>query len=152
METLRGDGTEIELVENGLPFVTTLTQGQKTGWFYDQRDSRALLASLVSQFEEPKVFDGYCYAGGFAIAMATQGAQVTAVDRSGPALELAQQSAAMNEVELNCIKADVFNVLERPLKTKRLTIWSIWIRPLLPNPKVVAPRSAWLPKVNSHGR
>ena len=119
VETLRGDGTEIELVENGLPFVTTLTQGQKTGWFYDQRDSRALLASLVSQFEEPKVFDGYCYAGGFAIAMATQGAQVTAVDRSGPALELAQQSATMNEVELNCIKADVFNVLERALCSKQ---------------------------------
>ena len=118
VETLRGDGTEIELVENGLPFVTTLTQGQKTGWFYDQRDSRALLASLVSQFEEPKVLDGYCYAGGFAIAMATQGAQVTAVDRSGPALELAQQSAAMNEVELNCIKADVFNVLERAAQNK----------------------------------
>ena len=135
METLRGDGTEIELVENGLPFVTTLTQGQKTGWFYDQRDSRALLASLVSQFEEPKVFDGYCYAGGFAIAMATQGAQVTAVDRSGPALELAQQSAAMNEVELNCIKADVFNVLERAAQNKEAYDLVNLIRPLLPNPK-----------------
>lgn len=118
IETLRGDGESIELIENGLSFVTTLTQGQKTGWFYDQRDSRALLASLVSQFESPKVFDGYTYAGGFAIAMATQGAEVTAVDRSGPALDLAKQSADINEVGINWIKADVFNVLERAAQNK----------------------------------
>lgn len=118
IEVLKGDGENIELVENGLSFMTTLTQGQKTGWFYDQRDSRALLASLVSQFEEPKCFDGYTYAGGFAIAMATQGATVTAVDRSGPALELAQQSADMNDVSIEWIKADVFNVLERAAQNK----------------------------------
>jgi len=118
IEVLRGDGEQVELVENGLSFVTTLTQGQKTGWFYDQRDSRALLASLVSQFEAPSVFDGYTYAGGFAIAMATQGATVTGVDRSGPALELAAQSADMNDVSINWIKADVFNVLERAAQNK----------------------------------
>ncbi|WP_170272510.1 class I SAM-dependent rRNA methyltransferase [Litorivicinus lipolyticus] len=113
VETLRGDGEAITLEENGLRFVTTLTSGQKTGWFYDQRDARALLAGLIERFESPTVFDGYCYAGGFSVAMAAMGARVTGVDRSAPALELAEQSAGLNDVSIEWIKADVFNVLER---------------------------------------
>lgn len=119
VETVRGDADEVLLNENGLTFGTSLVEGQKTGWFFDQRDNRALLAGLVSQFENPAVLDGYCYAGGFAIAMAAAGGNVTAVDRSGPAIDWVAKNADMNDVSIEGIKADVFNALERFASDKR---------------------------------
>ncbi len=102
-----------EVYEYGAPYYADLREGQKTGWFYDQRDNRALVARMAAG---ARVLDGYAYIGGFGISCARAGArEVTILDRSALSLELAQQSAKRNGVENICkfTKADVFTELER---------------------------------------
>lgn len=101
----------VELEENGARFLADLAEGQKTGWFYDQRDNRASVAALA---RGRRVIDFYSYAGGFAIQAAKAGAtSVIAVDRSQPALDLAARSAALNGVAIETARADVFAEMER---------------------------------------
>lgn len=107
------DPGSVALTENNCQFRVNLLDGQKTGWFYDHRDNRAFMARLA---RDKNVLDLYCYAGAFTIPAARAGAQkVVALDRSAPALELAQQSAVLNDVAGRCdfVKADVFDWLER---------------------------------------
>ena len=102
----------VELVENGARFRIDPLEGQKTGWFYDQRDSRAFVARFA---KGAKVLDAYCYGGGFGIAAAIAGAaSVTLLDRSAGALEAANRSAALNEVADRCItrQQEVFEALD----------------------------------------
>ena len=54
----------VTLDENGVAFSGRCLGGQKTGWFYDQRDNRGFIARLA---EEARVLDLYCYSGGFAV-------------------------------------------------------------------------------------
>ncbi len=114
VETVRGDAAEpVELVENGVRFLADLAGGQKTGWFYDQRDNRRFMASLC---RDARVLDVYSHTGGFAIQAAAAGADsVTAVDKSAAALALAEQAARLNGCEGRCgfAKADAFNEMER---------------------------------------
>ncbi len=108
-----------ELTENNLRFLADAREGQKTGWFYDQRDNRAAVAELV---EGARVLDLYCYAGGFALACAAGGARaVVAIDRSEPALALAKQAADLNGLSDRCTfrKADAFEELERLAESRR---------------------------------
>ena len=85
-----------DLVENGVRFLADLAGGQKTGWFYDQRENRAAVAHLAAG---ARVLDVYSYTGGFALQCAAAGAAaVVAVDRSQPALDLAAKAAALNGV------------------------------------------------------
>jgi 23S rRNA (cytosine1962-C5)-methyltransferase len=108
----------VELVENGARFKVDPLGGQKTGWFYDQRDNRRFMGGLASG---GRVLDLYCFGGGFAIAAALGGAtQILAVDRSEPALTLAQASADANGVGEKCrfARGDAFAELER-LATER---------------------------------
>jgi 23S rRNA (cytosine1962-C5)-methyltransferase len=103
----------VPLTENGRRFFADLAEGQKTGWFYDQRDNRAAVASLA---EGRRVLDLYTYAGGFAVLAACAGAsEVVAVDRSERALALAEQAAQANGVAQRCrfVKAEAFAELER---------------------------------------
>src|SRR3954469_24546932 len=87
----------IELLENGAKFVADLSEGQKTGWFYDQRDNRRFMAGLS---KDATVLDVYSYSGGFGVLAATQGAKaVTCIDRSATALEAAKQAAKLNGVD-----------------------------------------------------
>jgi 23S rRNA (cytosine1962-C5)-methyltransferase len=102
----------VELVENGARFRIDPLGGQKTGWFYDQRDNRAFVAQLAAG---ARVYDGYAFAGGFAVQAARAGATaVTAVDRSRDALDLAAAAAALNGVgdRVTTHKADVFGDLQ----------------------------------------
>jgi 23S rRNA (cytosine1962-C5)-methyltransferase len=86
----------VELLENGVRFLADLGAGQKTGWFYDQRENRAAVAALAAGV---RVLDLYCYSGGFAVQAAAAGATgAVAVDRSQPALDLAARAAALNGV------------------------------------------------------
>src|SRR5262249_6858202 len=90
----------IEVKENGAILFADLSEGQKTGWFYDQRDNRAAAARVAGG---RNVLDLYCYGGGFAVAAARTGAtSVLAVDRSAPALELAAAAAKRNSVDGVC--------------------------------------------------
>jgi 23S rRNA (cytosine1962-C5)-methyltransferase len=114
VETVKGDVSEpIELNEYGVRFLADLGGGQKTGWFYDQRDNRHFMASLS---RGARILDVYSHTGGFAIHAASTGAaSVTAVDRSAPALALAERSADLNGCADRCsfVKADAFNEMER---------------------------------------
>ncbi len=102
-----------EVFEYGAPYLADLREGQKTGWFYDQRDNRALVARLAAG---ARVLDAYAYIGGFGISCARAGARdIVILDRSALALDLAAQSAKRNNVEAVCnfTRAEVFPELER---------------------------------------
>jgi 23S rRNA (cytosine1962-C5)-methyltransferase len=102
----------IELDENGARFMADLAGGQKTGWFYDQRDNRRFMASLA---REARVLDVYSYSGGFGVLAAKQGAKaVTCIDRSRPALDAAREAARLNGVEgtVTFEKMEAFDALE----------------------------------------
>lgn len=99
-----------ELIENGARYLADLRDGQKTGWFYDQRENRALAARLTAGLGGGRVLDAYSYTGGFAIQAALAGAdEVVAVDSSQAALDLAAEAAALNGVGGRCrfVKAEV---------------------------------------------
>jgi len=110
----KGDAAlPIELVENDAKFVADLSGGQKTGWFYDQRDNRRFMAGLA---KDASVLDLYSYSGGFGVLAATRGAKsVVCVDRSQPALEVAKAAAALNGVDkiVSFEKSEVFESLEK---------------------------------------
>ncbi|MDE2514379.1 MAG: class I SAM-dependent rRNA methyltransferase [Alphaproteobacteria bacterium] len=103
----------VALVENGARFFADPLGGQKTGWFFDQRENRRTVAALA---KDCRVLDAYCFAGGFAVTAAHAGARaVLAVDRSEAALALAARAAAENGVEARCrfMRAEAFAELER---------------------------------------
>ena len=103
----------VELVENGMRGLADPREGQKTGWFFDQRDNRRFVAGLCAG---ARVLDVYCYTGGFAVQAAMGGADaVLALDRSEPALALAAQAAELNGVGERCRfqRADVFGEVSR---------------------------------------
>ncbi len=106
----------LALVENGARYLADPAEGQKTGWFYDQRDNRALAAHLAGGLADARVLDAYSFTGGFAIQAALAGAaEVVAVDRSQPALDLAAMAAEQNGIAGRCrfVRAEVFADLAR---------------------------------------
>lgn len=92
VKALKGTPPErAEVLEGGIRFQFSLAGGQKTGWFYDQRENRLALARLC---KGARVLDVYCYAGGFGVAAAAAGAEeVALLDASEPALEQALDNA-----------------------------------------------------------
>lgn len=103
--------SRIAIEENGARYFGDLQGGQKTGWYYDQRDHRAFMARLA---KSKSFLDAYCYAGGFAVLAAKNGATETVgIDSSAPALSLAEEAATANHVSCSFVKADVFEQLER---------------------------------------
>lgn len=96
-EVIAAHGTppsEVELVENGVRMLAPLYDGQKTGWFYDQRPNRAELGRFV---QGKRVLDVFSYVGSFAVQAAVAGAkEVWAVDASRFALEMAEKNAQLN--------------------------------------------------------
>jgi len=115
VKIVRGTGGgPVEVRENGLTYFADLHGGQKTGWYFDQRDNRALVARYAR--DAANVLDLYCNAGGFALLAARAGTRsVTGVDSSEAALEIATKSAAHNDLATKCRfhRADVFEDLER---------------------------------------
>ena len=109
----------VAVEENELSFFADPMAGQKTGWFFDQRDNRAFIAGLARN--AASVLDLYSYAGGFAVAAAKAGAKkVLAVDSSAPALTLAKRAAEANGVADRCEfrRQDAFEALDE-LATQR---------------------------------
>ena len=88
---LHGSEARARVEEGGLAFEVDLLSGQKTGWFFDQRENRARVAALAPG---ATMLDAFCHTGGFGLLAARAGAeQVTLLDRSQPALDLAMASA-----------------------------------------------------------
>ena len=107
----RGDraAARCAIVEHGLTFHVDVEQGQKTGFFLDQRDNRQRVRALAMGRE---VLDGFCYTGGFALAALAGGAKrVVALDSSVPALAVARENLAANPLDaarVEFAEADVF--------------------------------------------
>lgn len=95
---LRGEGpTEITIAEHAWKFALDIAGGHKTGFYLDQRDSRARFADWVARLGAQRVLNCYCYTGGFTVAALAGGAtEVTSIDSSGPALERARANVALN--------------------------------------------------------
>jgi 23S rRNA (cytosine1962-C5)-methyltransferase len=111
VKTVKGEGHRIAVEENGARYIADLAEGQKTGWYYDQRDNRAFIAGFA---KGKTVLDAYSYTGGFGILAAKAGAEeVVCLDSSAPALAIAEESARANGVKIQAVKADVFEELER---------------------------------------
>src|SRR5258708_1845212 len=86
--------TETIAIENGIKIKIDFEHGQKTGYFLDQRDNRALAGSIASG---ARVLDAFCYQGGFSLAaIAGAASKVVAVDTSARALEIARQNLELN--------------------------------------------------------
>ncbi|MBN2529623.1 MAG: class I SAM-dependent rRNA methyltransferase [Deltaproteobacteria bacterium] len=109
---------QIEIFENGLSYVVDVTTGQKTGYFFDQRQNRLLLRNYVAG---KAVCDCFSYSGGFATnALKADAARVDVVDISSSAVEWAKQNISRNfegdhRTEFVC--ADVFRFLRETPKT-----------------------------------
>ncbi|MBQ5972644.1 MAG: class I SAM-dependent rRNA methyltransferase [Oscillospiraceae bacterium] len=103
-----GDGT-VRIRENGLLYDVDYINGQKTGFFLDQKYNRAAAAKLA---RGRRVLDCFTHTGAFALNAAAGGAErVTAVDVSDEALDRARANAALNGLAVDFQKADVFELL-----------------------------------------
>ncbi|MEQ1637640.1 MAG: class I SAM-dependent rRNA methyltransferase [Methylococcales bacterium] len=99
--------------ENHARYTIDIINGQKTGWFFDHRNSRQQLANLA---RNKRVLDLFCYTGAWGIPAALNGAaEVVCVDASESALALAFDNAKLNQVEdrMQFIHSDVFEFLKQ---------------------------------------
>ncbi len=101
---------DLTMTENGLRLFVNLAEGQKTGYYLDQRDNRAAVARLCPG---RRVLDAFCYSGGFGLAAARAGAaEVLGIDASPAALDLARRNAAANALtNITFDGGDVFRYL-----------------------------------------
>jgi 23S rRNA (cytosine1962-C5)-methyltransferase len=113
MEVLSGGVSgPVEVPMNGAIYLADLTQGQKTGLFYDQRPNHAFAQRLT---QGARVLDVFSHVGGFGLAALAAGAvQATCVDASAAALELAEGGARAMGAEARLVtrKGDAFTQME----------------------------------------
>jgi 23S rRNA (cytosine1962-C5)-methyltransferase len=109
---LQSDKHSTIITMNGVQFHHDALAGQKTGAFLDQRENYAAAAASA----HGDALDVFCYQGGFALHFAARCTSVTAVDSSRPALEIADQNAALNRrenhPEIEWIEANAFDLLK----------------------------------------
>jgi 23S rRNA (cytosine1962-C5)-methyltransferase len=110
---LQGEKTSTIFQMNGVQFHLDALEGQKTGAFLDQRENYAAAA----RYGQGEALDVFCYQGGFALHLAPHCSQVTAVDSSRPALEVADTNVELNRslldgIEIEWIEANAFDLLK----------------------------------------
>jgi 23S rRNA (cytosine1962-C5)-methyltransferase len=114
---LHGDKTSTTFTMNGVKFHYDALEGQKTGAFLDQRENY----SAAANYAHGEALDVFCYQGGFALHLAPKCSHVTGVDSSRPALEVADENAALNKKlierglkknEIEWIEANAFDLLK----------------------------------------
>src|SRR5580692_697833 len=110
---LQGEQKTTVFSMNGVRFHYEAFEGQKTGAFLDQRENYAAAA----QYARGEALDVFCYQGGFALHLAERCSHVTGIDSSRPALEVADQNAALNrrgenQPEIEWIEANAFDLLK----------------------------------------
>jgi 23S rRNA (cytosine1962-C5)-methyltransferase len=110
----------VRFVENGLQFGANLVEGQKTGFFFDQRDNRARIGDLA---KGRSVLNLFAYTGGFSIYAGAKGAtDVTSVDLAKPAMDEARRNWSLNGLPEDAHQtsaSDVFQFLEAARAEKR---------------------------------
>jgi 23S rRNA (cytosine1962-C5)-methyltransferase len=100
----------ITIEENGIHYQVNVLEGQKTGFYLDQRDNRRAVARLAVG---RRVLDAFCYTGGFGLAAMRAGAaSLHGVDVSAAALALARENASLNQLAAEYTCADVFDHLD----------------------------------------
>jgi 23S rRNA (cytosine1962-C5)-methyltransferase len=105
---LQGEKSATTFTMNAVQFRYDALEGQKTGAFLDQRENYAASA----QYAKGEALDVFCYHGGFALHLAPHCSRVTGVDSSRPALEVADQNAALNHRDIEWIEANAFDLLK----------------------------------------
>ena len=104
----------IEVIEHDLRFTVDVAAGQKTGFYLDQRDNRALTETLAAGRD---VLNCFCYTGGFSLYALRGGAKsVLSIDASGDALRIAEGNLARNGLDATraeWTEADVFQALRK---------------------------------------
>lgn len=113
-EYLIGDAVaQTEVLENDNKFVINWEEGQKSGFFLDQRENRKIIGEVVNN---KKVLNAYCYSGGFSIYALQNGAkEVISVDISEKAIALTDKNIAANFTNVNHISvvSDVLDFLKK---------------------------------------
>jgi len=110
---LTGEKTATTFTMNSVQFHFDALEGQKTGAFLDQRENY----DAAAQYAHGEALDVFCYQGGFALHLAPRCSQITGVDSSRPALEVAEQNAALNQKllggkEIEWIEGNAFDLLK----------------------------------------
>jgi 23S rRNA (cytosine1962-C5)-methyltransferase len=109
---LRGEvpAEPVLIDDNGQRFLVNLREGQKTGFYLDQRDNRLAVARLAGG---RRVLDVFCYTGGFGLHAAAGAREVVGIDASAPALALARANAELNgHHNLSFLEGDAFARLD----------------------------------------
>ena len=112
-------GTITEITENGVKYSVDFENGQKTGFFLDQKYNRRAVGRLAAG---KRVLDCFTHTGSFALNAALGDAErVTAVDVSQAAVDMARRNAVLNGLErkMDFLCADVFELLPHLLEEKR---------------------------------
>ncbi len=103
--------TKVEILENGVRYIVDIEDGQKTGFFLDQKDNRASIHKLC---KNARVLDCFTHTGSFALNAGIAGAkEVIGVDASQVGIDQANENARLNHLEdkVSFICADVFELL-----------------------------------------
>lgn len=111
-------GTGVVISENGVKYTVDFENGQKTGFFLDQKYNRLAVARLAPG---KRVLDCFTHTGSFALNCALAGAEhVTAVDVSESAVSLARENARLNGLDgrMDFLAADVFDLLPKLLEER----------------------------------
>ena len=120
VEVAKGEVPDVLWVgQEGFTWPVPIRGGQKTGVFLDQEENRRRVGALSKGCE---VLDAFSYLGGFAFhALAAGAARATLVDASAPALELAAETAARNNLKdrVELVRADAFDTLADFAKSHR---------------------------------
>lgn len=105
----------VVIAEDGIEFLVNLAEGQKTGFYLDQRENRQAVARYASG---RRMLDAFCYTGGFGLRAAKAGAsEVVGVDVSEPALALARKNAERNGfANLRFVPSEVFDYLDQAVR------------------------------------
>jgi len=114
-QALRGQLPQnLSVTENGISIAVDVAAGQKTGFYLDQRDNRALVGELSAGRD---VLNCFCYTGGFSLYALRAGAStVLSIDSSAEALQLAQRNVALNGLDASRVEwqdSDVFDALRK---------------------------------------
>ncbi|XP_071736552.1 uncharacterized protein [Rutidosis leptorrhynchoides] len=150
-EELPGSIETVKVVENGISYVISL-DGQKTGFYADQRENRQFISTISNG---QRVLDMCCYTGGFSLNAARgHASDVTGIDSSSPALELAKQNIILNNnldpERISFLKQDATAFMKNA--ASRNELWDIVILDppkLAPRRKVLQSASGMYRNLNS---
>ncbi|CAN6454490.1 unnamed protein product [Victoria cruziana] len=139
----------IKVKENGIYYTVSL-DGQKTGFYADQRESRTLVSKIS---KDQRVLDLCCYSGGFALSAAFGGAAaVVGIDSSSAAIELAKENILLNSFDpdrISVLKEDAAQFMKKAAAKKES--WDLVILDppkLAPNRKVLQRASGMYRSLN----